>query len=126
MLSITARKISGHGFSLACAAALLTCGVAHAAAGDAQVQAAALLSTASASRAEPALTSLSTDGAAASPIESQEKARWLLAGKPVSSAGSARADTQTSARNAGAVQADGMAYAGAQDSARRMILGKGV
>ncbi|HSE11513.1 MAG TPA: hypothetical protein VLB69_02655, partial [Rudaea sp.] len=121
------RKISGHSFALALAAALLNSGTASAAdvANDAQVQARALLTGVSVSRTDHAFTSLPASDATATSAEAQDLARLLLAGKPVYSDAERGPDPRDSRASQTSAQDQDMAYAGAQASARRMILGKG-
>jgi hypothetical protein len=118
-------KTSGRRLTLLTAVAVLNAGSAFAAdfAGDAQAQARALLSGPSANSADTAYPSLPLAGAPASTPEPQEQARGLLAGKAVF-----WSETRKSAGNGTAPaspQDEGRAYAGPQETARRMILGKG-
>jgi hypothetical protein len=127
VLSLVTRKISGHSFALALAAALLNSGTASAAdvANDAQIQARALLTGVSVSRTDHAFTSFPATDATATSAEAQDLARRLLAGKPGYSDAERGPDQRDSRASRISVQDQDMAYAGAQASARKMILGKG-
>jgi hypothetical protein len=124
MLSLATRKISGHCFSFARAALLLNCVTASAAGvdSDAQRLAAALLSR-SVVAADHALVSLSPDKAGVTPADPMDQARHLLSGAPA-------LPQAVQIRRAAATSRDHStdeiaANAGAQESARRMILGAG-
>ena len=124
MLSLATRKISGHCFSLALAALLLNAATATAAAvdTDAREQAAALLSRSAVADDRAAVT-LSLADPLAFPAEPMDLARNLLSGTPALprpvQIRRASATSQEQSTDAMA------AYAGAQESARRMILGEG-
>lgn len=89
---------------------------------DAQAQARALLSGPSGTRAGTAYPLLPLAGTPASTPEPLEQARWLLAGKLSWSESHESASNVTAPASP---QDAGHAYAGAEETARKMILGKG-
>jgi len=124
MLSLATRKISGHRVSLALAALLLNGATASAACvdNDAQQQASALLSR-GAVAAEHAVVTLSPADAVAMPADAIDQARRLLSGAPALQP--AGHDGRAGAKSPDYATGAFAAYAGAQESARRMILGRG-
>jgi len=124
MLSLATRNISGFGVSFALAALLLNCATASAAGapGDARDQAAALLSRGTMT-VERGASMLAPEHPSASSVDPTDQARRLLSGaqavRPVEK--DEHADASSQVATTGAVAA----YANAEESARRMILGSG-
>ena len=121
MLSLTTRKVSGFGFSFALAALLLNCATASAAgmSNDAHDQAASLLSHSVASLERNAIA-LAPASTSAPSLDAMDQARHLLSGMPALSP-----DGGSNATPASYSTAKIAAYANAEESARRMILGDG-
>jgi len=86
-------------------------------------QARALLSTTALVRAEHTATALPSAGLAAFADNPQDQARLLLAKSTFSK--ERHADEKGGVTDAASAQSQGTAYAGAQESARKMILGSG-
>ena len=127
MNSVASRKTSARRFALVFAAVLLNSGAAFAAGfvGDGQTQAGALLAGAPGSRTDRASDALPS-AASASAAEPQDQARALLARPPRFTPAETLLDVQESiGGHASPASHHGGAYAGAQESARRMILGRG-
>jgi hypothetical protein len=126
----TNRKQSGPRLlALIGTAVLLNAGSAFAAvhADDAQAQARALLSGRPTFRSDGGFR-LPAAGGAAYPADPQDQARALLAGTPAFPATEPRArpfDSGSGAASPTAVAVKGNGHGGAEESARRMILGRG-
>jgi hypothetical protein len=123
MLSLATRKLSGFCFSFALAALLLNCASASAAGAtdDAHDQAAALLSRSAVSIAPGAIALNPADASAAS-VDPMDQAGRLLSGASASPLvdNGQRADATSPAPSDTVA-----AYANAEESARRMLLGSG-
>ncbi len=125
MTSLRVRKIMMRRSALALIAALLNCTTALSAetADDGHEQARALLSALPETRTDQASTELPTACLTAFAIDAQDQARALLA------QGASCAERRTDGSGGGVTGASAAkqrtAYSGAQESARKMILGRG-
>ncbi|HSE12000.1 MAG TPA: hypothetical protein VLB69_05125 [Rudaea sp.] len=130
MILFDARKISTRRSALILCAALIHCATAFAAdAGeDAQAQAQALLSGAPGIHTNGASVALPGADASAAVTDPQDRARQLLVRPARSPDAELRTDGTASGASVTAATPtgnQGTAYSGAQESARKMILGKG-
>lgn len=127
MNSRARRKTSARRFALVFASVLLNSSAAFAAGlvEDGQTQAGALLAGAPGSRTDHASDALPSAASAAA-VEPQDQARALLARPPHFTPAERLLDVQESVGGLLSPASNhGGAYAGAQESARRMILGRG-
>jgi hypothetical protein len=123
----SAQKILICRTTLALAAVLLHGAPAFSAnsADDSHAQARALLSAPPETRTDQASTALPTVCLTAFAIDSQDQARALLA-RGASCAERRADESGAGVTDATTAERQGTAYAGAQESARKMILGRGV